>query len=52
MLLKLRLFNYFNTKSERWVMSLILKMFEMFISLGRSGSHLLKKPGQGLPDSS
>ena len=25
-------------------------MFEMFVSQGRSGSHLLKKPGRGLPD--
>ena len=32
-------------------MWLILKMFEMFISQGQSRSHLLKKPGQGLPDS-
>ena len=27
------------------------EMFEMFVSQGRSGSHLLKKPGWGLPDS-
>ena len=52
----LRLFYYFNfnTKSERWVMWLFWKMhemFEMFISQGRSGSHLLKKPGRRLPDS-
>ena len=53
MLLVLKLFNYFNfnTKSERWVMWLILKMHEMLISQGWSGSHLLKKPGRGLPDS-
>ena len=32
-------------------MWLILKMRKMFISQGWSGSHLLKKPGWGLPDS-
>ena len=33
-------------------MWLILKVFKMFISQGQSGSHLLKKLGWGLPDSS
>ena len=27
------------------------EMFKMFIGQGQSGSHLLKKPGWGLPDS-
>ena len=53
MLLMLKSFNYFNfsTMSERWVMWLILKMCEMFISQGWSRSHLLKKLGWGLSDS-
>ena len=45
-LLMLRLFNYFNTKSERWVMWLILKMFEMFISQGWS-SHISSRSRVG-----
>ena len=47
----LRLFIYFNTKSQRWVMGLILKMLKIFFIQGWSGSHLLKKLGWGLPDS-
>ena len=34
-----------------WLFWKMCEMFEMFTSQGRSGSHLLKKPGRGLPDS-